>query len=194
MWQNEAARQGVTSTLPRLTTDTMIGASIMAKGHLPAGRVLFQCKGCQLHLDADAFYVSNPGRCKECVKAMVRKNRLDKIDYYRNFDRKRYREQPKRKAAAKASTSSEARVRAQRAYKERLRRLHPEKIEARTILNNALRDGRISRGEACFFCGETHRLQAHHPDYTRPLDVFWLCQRCHGKLHTVVGDFLRGAA
>ena len=166
----------------------------MAKGHLPAERALFQCKGCERHLDADAFYVSNSSRCKECVKARVRENRDANKDCYRNYDRKRYREQPHRQEAARQSAQSEAGLRAQRAYKERLRRQNPEKLTARTVLNNAIRDGKIARGEACFFCGSDHRLQGHHPDYSRPLDVFWLCQPCHGKLHTVNGDFRRGDA
>ena len=55
------------------------------------------------------------------------------------------------------------------------------KRRARTALNNAIRAGRIGR-EVCEVCGdpETH---GHHHDYTRPLEVRWLCREHHGHEH-----------
>lgn len=39
-----------------------------------------------------------------------------------------------------------------------------------------------SRPAACQHCGRSpSRLTRHHPDYTEPLIVEWLCQRCHTK-------------
>lgn len=36
--------------------------------------------------------------------------------------------------------------------------------------------------EPCVICGEEgeHR---HHPDYNKPLEIVWLCESCHHKLH-----------
>jgi hypothetical protein len=31
-------------------------------------------------------------------------------------------------------------------------------------------------------CGAT-KTEAHHTDYSRPLDVVWLCKHCHRLLH-----------
>ena len=31
-------------------------------------------------------------------------------------------------------------------------------------------------------CG-SEAVEMHHPDYSRPLDVRWLCRPCHLKLH-----------
>jgi ribosomal protein L34E len=28
-------------------------------------------------------------------------------------------------------------------------------------------------------------VQAHHPNYDYPLQVVWLCSRCHSRLHGV---------
>ena len=41
----------------------------------------------------------------------------------------------------------------------------------------ALRNKVISRGP-CQRCGNT-KSEAHHEDYTKPLEIMWLCRRCH---------------
>lgn len=164
----------------------------MAKRQLPAQAGAYQCKSCERELDANAFYASNMSRCKECVKASVRANRADKVEYYRNYDRLRYREQDHRKEAARKSAASEAGIESRRRHADRSKGT-PQR-QARVEIGNAIRRGEIERGTECFFCGSGKNIQAHHHDYTRPLDVFWLCSACHGKLHTINGDFLRGDA
>lgn len=39
--------------------------------------------------------------------------------------------------------------------------------------------------EPCQACGTTTDGQKHHHDYSKPLDVEWLCRGCHGALHTL---------
>ena len=41
--------------------------------------------------------------------------------------------------------------------------------------------GKISR-QCCAFCGEG-RSEMHHEDYSAPLDVQWICRKCHLDLH-----------
>lgn len=53
------------------------------------------------------------------------------------------------------------------------------KKQANQAVNNAVRDGRINRPLRCHYCREIAELSAHHWDYYRPLDVTWLCDRCH---------------
>lgn len=53
------------------------------------------------------------------------------------------------------------------------------KKAATVSLNNALRDGRMEKPGQCFYCHSVEALTAHHWDYYRPLDVWWLCARCH---------------
>lgn len=35
------------------------------------------------------------------------------------------------------------------------------------------------RPETCSKCYEGETIQAHHEDYTKPLEVDWLCPMCH---------------
>lgn len=60
-------------------------------------------------------------------------------------------------------------------------------IDARTARNahgavaSALKRGLLVRGR-CEVCGE-ERVEAHHDDYSRPLDIRWLCRTHHRRLH-----------
>ena len=163
----------------------------MSNRQVIAGAPLYLCKSCEGNFPTDAFYASNQSTCKECVKSSVRANRAAKADYYRAYDRKRYRDDPERKARCQEmgrTTPMSERVRKQR---ER-RRAEPHKNAARVAVYKAIKNGQLVRGD-CYFCGSSERIQAHHEDYDHPLDVVWLCSSCHGKLHTIKGDFRRSS-
>lgn len=64
---------------------------------------------------------------------------------------------------------------------KRWRAKNPEKVKAHGKVLNALRRGRIKR-KPCEKCGRA-KATAHHEDYSKPLDVTWLCARCHRQLH-----------
>jgi uncharacterized protein with PIN domain len=56
---------------------------------------------------------------------------------------------------------------------------------ARSILGAAVRSGFLIRPVNCQRChGNERVIQAHHQDYDKPLDVVWLCSKCHGDTHT----------
>lgn len=64
------------------------------------------------------------------------------------------------------------------------RRERPEeaaKMRARKKLRRAVQAGRIVRG-ACEVCAAPN-AEAHHADYSKPLDVRWLCSAHHEELH-----------
>jgi hypothetical protein len=61
---------------------------------------------------------------------------------------------------------------------------------AQNKLEKAVLYGRIQRPTACEQCGADYQfkdgrrgIQAHHDDYNRPLEVRWLCQKCHHVWH-----------
>jgi len=60
--------------------------------------------------------------------------------------------------------------------KNRIKRL------AKDNVNNALRAGRLTRLN-CKVCGEL-KTEGHHPDYSQPLKVIWLCKKHHMEEHS----------
>lgn len=63
------------------------------------------------------------------------------------------------------------------------REKNPLKVAAHTIVNNAVRSGKITK-LPCSVCGK-EKAHAHHTDYYKPLDIVWLCSSCHRKHHAL---------
>jgi len=131
------------------------------------------------------------GKCKECTKSDVKKNRANKAERYREYDRMRYLRDKWRKDAAtkwQKDNPGEA-AEAGRRWAERNR----EKRSAHHVVSNAVRDGMLTRGP-CEICGTNIGVQAHHEDYSRPLDVVWLCHVHHGERHREINEDRRRSA
>jgi hypothetical protein len=57
-------------------------------------------------------------------------------------------------------------------------------------VQKAVQRGNIKKPRCCQMCGQPFapdKLQAHHHDYSRPLDVSWYCGPCHKALHKRLG-------
>jgi formylmethanofuran dehydrogenase subunit E len=70
--------------------------------------------------------------------------------------------------------------------RQRERERQPEIFKARKVLKDAVRRGRITKPLQCGQCGAAvpkAELQGHHHDYSKPLDVEWLCRACHAAEH-----------
>jgi hypothetical protein len=53
------------------------------------------------------------------------------------------------------------------------------KRQARKKVERALRSGKLTRPAECERCGKAGKVQGHHDDHSRPLEVRWLCLPCH---------------
>lgn len=56
-----------------------------------------------------------------------------------------------------------------------------QKGNTRSYANAYQRRGYIKK-QSCLLCNN-HNSEKHHPDYDDPLNVIWLCRRCHNRLH-----------
>ena len=126
----------------------------------------------------------------------MNEHRKQNLEYYRTYDRGR-EHQPKRVAKRKEYAARMRERRKiergydnERAYDWRMR--NPEKHAAHKAVQAALASGHIAKPPQCR-CG-AGRIQAHHRDYSRPLDVRWLCHDCHAKEHVIERAVARGEA
>jgi len=143
------------------------------------------CFGCGESKPLNEFYKHKEmadghlNKCKECTKDDVISNRAKHIDKYREYDRKRDMS-PSRVAARKKYIQTEKGKEAHRKATKKWADNNLEKRAAHSLLWAAIKRGDISK-EPCEVCGSTKNVQAHHDDYTCPLDVNWLCPKHHRK-------------
>ncbi len=109
------------------------------------------------------------GKCKDCAKMDVLTHRNQNLDCIRAYDRERGKLSHRRRA-------NTARTR-------KRRKENPSSYAAQTLLGNAVRSGRVVKSKTCTNCGGDGRINGHHRDYCKPLDVMWLCTVCHHKQH-----------
>lgn len=124
-------------------------------------------------------------KCKACI----------------NVYQKIYRQSVRGKAIRKAHVLKEALVkpelrkaRSRRAYyknKEAFflnsaKRRNSIQGKASREVHYAIRHGLITKPAICNKCLTplpSRMIHAHHPDYSKPLEVEWMCAKCHGKEH-----------
>ena len=61
-------------------------------------------------------------------------------------------------------------------YAQECRKKFPFKVIARRYVRKAIAEGIIVKPEECSECLKKCNAEAHHEDYSRPLDVIWLCR------------------
>lgn len=60
---------------------------------------------------------------------------------------------------------------------------NPHKKNTHQKVRWAVKSGTLEKPECCEACDSTTNIVGHHEDYDKPLEVLWLCRRCHGMLH-----------
>lgn len=129
-----------------------------------------KCFKCLRELPISEFYTHKAmadghlNKCKKCTTSDVRKNYADNREEWHERDRLRFKTK-KRKIAVRDSI-------------RKMRANNPEKTKARAAIRRAVLKGDLVR-MPCEVCGSKEQIQAHHDDYTKPLDVHWFCFRCH---------------
>lgn len=58
---------------------------------------------------------------------------------------------------------------------------YPERSKAHRKVARAVKSGKLFQ-KPCKVCGATKSV-AHHPDYSKPLNVVWLCAIHHRQIH-----------
>lgn len=151
-----------------------------------------KCFKCGHEKEIDEFYRhprmsdGHIGKCKDCARADGKANRDADPEKYRRYDRYRYRRDYEKRREVCGSSSKNNPL-ATLEHKRKWRDRNRDKIAAHTAVGNAIRDGRLVP-LPCERCGTTAFIHAHHEDYSRPLDVTWLCSKCHGLRHAEINE------
>jgi hypothetical protein len=134
-----------------------------------------RCRSCGVVRKLDAFakhHLAHDGHrrdCRSCVATGKVKSRSTTPA-----------ESARRKELA---AKPEQRVR-NRLTVERWSEANPEAKLARRKLAKAIREGKIVPAKVCQISGCSNpKVEAHHHDYARPLEVLWLCRGCHSRRH-----------
>lgn len=132
-----------------------------------------QCFKCGSTKPLDHFYPHPQmgdgylNKCKSCARQDVRQHRLDNPEKVRAYDNAR------------------AKLPHRKALRQRIQDNFPaEKKRAHTAVRRAILAGKLER-QPCAFCGTVEPVEAHHHDYTKPLEVTWLCVPCHRRFHAL---------
>jgi hypothetical protein len=130
------------------------------------------CSKCKKELSLNNFYKDRSRKngldfkCKKCRRIADRNKRLKNLELYRLKDKENYKK-----------------------YRDKIRKRKKEwykKNKYKNIAHNevrkALRKGLIKRKNKCERC-DRETAEAHHEDYSKPLEVIWLCHYCHKNIH-----------
>lgn len=131
------------------------------------------CNKCKVEKMVEDFYIDKKSglryaTCKVCV---LNRTRI----HHRNFNNP----EKSKKSALRRKLRGASLVNAKKMQKK-----YPEKHKARYKLRNAVASGKIIKG-VCEKCGEK-KTEGHHDDYTKPLDVRWLCIKHHKEHHRTI--------
>lgn len=109
--------------------------------------------------------------CKQCHK--------DSVRFYRQTPRGR----EVSRECCKRQSKSEYRKAKNRKHSLKWARNNKHKRSAHDRLLRAVKKGLIVKPNCCSICHQPCKPEAHHPDYSKPLEVLWLCQPCHRNQH-----------
>lgn len=148
------------------------------------------CKKCGRELPISEFYVhkrmgdGHLSFCKDCVKSRVHKYREKNIEKVREYDRNRPNAKDRKRKERISLMNNKKRLKKYKEQRNMWSKLNRYKRNAHNKLKNALLNGNVIKLIKCEVCGKTNcTIQGHHYDYSKPLDVIWLCTECHGKVH-----------
>lgn len=144
------------------------------------------CRTCNQDKVPSDFYPSVSYKCKACILDYGRKwesSNKDKVKAKNKRTWAKHREKRilnlRKYRAIHGTTRSKN-------YKESVkqwRKNHPKEFAAHTAVYRAVKNGTLKRPESCSRCGKPCDPVGHHHDYSKPLDVVWVCVSCHRQIH-----------
>lgn len=131
------------------------------------------CTECGERKQLSAFYLDRGrpmSKCKAC-----------KIKYQQSYTDSN-KEAVTAYQQAHNATPNRSEARSSYRQTEEGKRANKEKLLAHAAVGRALKAGTLTR-LPCEHCGFSYHTEGHHYDYSKPLEVTWLCKPCHESVH-----------
>lgn len=153
-----------------------------------------KCKRCGSVKRLAEFYAQADGRqgrrpecitCTTAAQAAYRKRERTAIRDRQRESRKATATRDRAIANARYADAPEYRERVKANARATYHRAKHKRL-ARNAVTAAIREG-VLIPEGCLFCDDP-KVHGHHHDYSKPLDVTWLCPRHHGLAHRIVSE------
>lgn len=116
--------------------------------------------------------------CKSDSKSNIEKNKLNPNWIANERSRCRKKQSPINKSKINSLACSEA--------KKNWRIRNKEKISCHSKVRRAIKNGSLTK-LPCEICGDC-KSEAHHDDYSQPLNVRWLCSKHHAEHHISIRE------
>lgn len=169
------------------------------KDRTQSGGISYDCKRCKSEI-RKAKRLQNPEKYREQCRKSAKKNyqtirksqkkyrieNNEKINIRRRELREprkaelNLRESLRRKRHRENDTelAKKERQQVRNYYQKNKEKLIPQR-KAHQLVMFAVRLGLLKRPDKCEVCSSDIRVEGHHDDYTKPLEVRWLCKVCH---------------
>ena len=131
------------------------------------------CRKCKKIKNRSFFFkhISMKGgiyhECKNCVRNYLSRGRTEKIRETERIYHRKWRKKERDKVLK---------------YVEKWRKKNKEKVSAHRKFGNAITSGKLKK-KPCEVCG-SKKADGHHEDYSKPLEVKWLCRLHHKQAHS----------
>ena len=148
---------------------------------LKDGTVLFkECYDCG-QIKRTREFPEGRNWCRKCDNRYQRAHRAKNVEYYREYDRKRNVGKRKVDGITRLRKWQKENPKKRTESKLLYDKKDLSRYKAHYTISNYLRYGKLEK-EPCIFCGKENSI-AHHEDYEKPLEVIWMCQKCHRFYH-----------
>ena len=135
--------------------------------------------------------------CKECERNRIKKWCLDNVEHRKEYSRKYHSEHKEQHAlqmrkSRKNNPGSSRAVNLKYYYghhdkaladRKKDREANHQREYCHGVIRNLLKFKKITKPNTCSLCGLPGKIDAHHPDYSKPKEYIWLCKKCHINLH-----------
>lgn len=141
--------------------------------------------------------------CKECDKIKAREYRKKNKDILKNRQHKNYinnKEKFKERSKEYYKKNQEKLIEINKINYQNNRRNILDKKNSKNkligynwdkfceIRRKARYHIKIPNNTLCNFCNIDLATERHHPDYSKPLEVLFVCKKCHSKLHRRINN------